>query len=580
MNNQADFYRDILQNLSDGAMAVDFEGKITLFNPAGAHIFGVEPEQVVGRKFAEVFMLEIEGSDDFNQVVLDAVYEKKIETEQVVRINKQDRDDLILKVKSSLLQQETGENTGIVVVFTDISKEKFMQEEQKRLNKDLQQAYLELESSNATLRSAVKKMRVVRFIVLFVALIVFSGLGFYTWQKTNISQMFISENQQDQKGSDELRTVPVTVRPIESSISLSGKLEPLEKVNILCPYSGRIDKLYVDFGQRVQKGDLLLHLSSDQLEEKFRNSETALIEAQEQYDKLLTWEEGSEFNKARRRLSQASQELERTKSKLEEAELLFENGIISKNELQRSKDELRNKKVSMLEAKENMQLVKEKASAKKLKIAKYKLENAKSKFERVRDKLKQSRIKAEVSGVVLHPMLKDDKNYNLEKGSSFEEGEILLTIGNMEGLSISSEVDEVDVQKINPGQEVSIQGEGFAEIRFQGFIDQVSTVAKESGSNDLTMFPVRVVIPDLSSKQREQIRLGMTANMQVEVYSNPEAVMVPIDAVFSGPQGHLVRTLDSDSKEIKKVRVEPGITTMRMVEIKSGLNPGDKVVLP
>jgi PAS domain S-box-containing protein len=579
MSTQSDFYRDILQNLSDGAMAVDFQGKITLFNPAAAQIFGVEPDQVVGRKFAEVFMLEIEGSDDFNQVVLDAVYEQKIEAEQTVRIPKANQEELILKVKSSLLQKENGENIGVVVVFTDITQEKKMQEEQKRLNKDLQQAYLELENSNSSLRSALKKVRVVRFVILFGVIIVFSGLGYYTWQKTDISTLVVS-GKAEQTTSRKLRTVPVRVRPVDSSISLSGKLEPLEKVNILCPYSGRIQKIFVDFGQRVQKGDTLLKLSSDKLEEEYRNSQSSLIEAQERYQKLVNWEDSPDYNQAKRRLSKARHQEERAQSKLKEANLLFDNGIISKNELQRAKDELRNAKNSLVEAKENMQSIKDKADAQKIKIARYKLENAKSKFERVSNKLDKSSIKAKVSGVVLHPILKEDKEYSLEEGSSFKEGEILLTIGNMEGLSIASEVDEVDVQKIEPGQKVKVQGEGFSEINFQGRIDHVSTVAKSSSGMDLTVFPVRVVIPQLTAEQRKKIRLGMTANMQVEVYSNPEAMMVPIDAVSSTPQGHFVRLKDPKKEKIKRIKVKPGITTMSMVEIKTGLQPGDKVVLP
>src|SRR6056297_3105064 len=108
MSGQSDFYRDILQNLSDGAMALDFEGKITLFNPAAARIFAVRAGDVTGRKFAEVFMMEIEGSDDFNQVVLDAVAERDLEQDRVVEMPDPQGGNLVLKVKSSLLRDESG----------------------------------------------------------------------------------------------------------------------------------------------------------------------------------------------------------------------------------------------------------------------------------------------------------------------------------------------------------------------------------------------------------------------------------------------------------------------------------------
>ena len=288
----------------------------------------------------------------------------------------------------------------------------------------------------------------------------------------------------------------------------------------------------------------------------------------------------SEYAKAKRQLSQAEHKFGRAESKLEESRLLHENGIISDNQLQSAKDELRNSKMSLIEARENMQAVKDKANKDKLKIAEFKLQNAREKFDRLKGKLERSRVKAPVSGVVLHPMLDKDKEYSLEKGSSFNEGDILITVGNMQGLSVSAKVDEVDVQKLEPGQKVRVQGEGFSGVTFEGKIDHVSTVAEKSGGSDLTIFPVRVVIPDLSSRDREKIRLGMTANMQAQVYSNPKALLVPIDAVFSSSGGHFVRVPGEKEGEVQRVEVEPGITTMRMVEIKSGLDSGDKVVLP
>lgn len=579
MSGQSDFYRDILQNLSDGAMALDFEGKITLFNPAAARIFAVRAGDVTGRKFAEVFMMEIQGSDDFNQVVLDAVAEKELDQERAVQIPDPQGGNLVLKVKSSLLRDESGEKKGVVVVFTDISNEMRMQEEQKRLNQDLTTAYAELEETNTSLRSALKKVRAVRIIVLVLVVFVFSGLGLYTWKKADLSDQFETADARE-ASNGEFKTVSVTVRPVTSEISLSGKLEPLEKVNVLCPFEGRIEENHVQFGQRVDKGDTLLLLNSEKLRQDLRDAHTTLIEAREKYEKLANWEKGTEYAKAKRQLSQAEHKFGRAKSKLEESRLLHENGIISDNQLQSAKDELRNSKMSLVEARENMQAVKDKANKDKLKIAEFKLKNAREKYDRIKAKLEHSRIKAPVSGVVLHPMVDKDKDYSLEKGSSFNEGDILITVGNMQGLSVFAEVDEVDVQKLEPGQKVRVQGEGFSGVTFEGEIDHVSTVAEESKGSDLTTFPVRVVIPNLSSRDREKIRLGMTANMQAQVYSNPKALLVPIDAVSSTSGGHFVRVPGEKEGEVHRVEVEPGITTMRMVEIKSGLDPGDKVVLP
>ncbi|MGM0419036.1 MAG: PAS domain S-box protein [Thermodesulfobacteriota bacterium] len=579
MNSKSDFYKNILENLTDGAMAVDFEGKITLLNPAAAEIFGIDSESATGGSFAETFMFSVEGSDDFNQVVLDAIYEEKVDYSKEVKVTGKNGDDIYLKVRSSLLKNESEKKIGVIVVFTDVTSEKQMQEEQKRLNNELSTAYKELEERNSNLKAASKKFRLIRLFAFTAAVIVFSVIGFFTWKKGNLNQ---PENFSYSKRVESGKTDIVSPEksPVSSSISISGKLEPLEKVNILSPYSGRIEKRYADFGQRVNKGDTLAVLTSDKLKESLREAETNLIKARAEYKKIKNWEQSSEYSRAKRNLNNASYSLEQSESKLEEAKLLYKNEIISENELKRAKDELRNSKMSLEEAKENMNKTASRGSSEKIQISLLQLKNSKERYNRLKNKLDKSSIKSPVSGVVLHPVLKDKENYSLEKGSSFEEGEIVISVGNMEGLSVESEVDEVDVGKIKPGQPVKIHGEGFTDITFKGNVDHVSTVANKSDHRGLTTFPVRIIIPELSDSRREKIRLGMTANMEVETYSNPEAVLVPINSVISRYDGHFLKVSDPETGDIKEIKVETGITTMTSVEIKKGLSGDEKVVIP
>ena len=53
-------------------MVIGFDGSVRLANAAACRMFGLRPEEVVGRRFGEVF-IEFEGFDEFTQMVLDAV---------------------------------------------------------------------------------------------------------------------------------------------------------------------------------------------------------------------------------------------------------------------------------------------------------------------------------------------------------------------------------------------------------------------------------------------------------------------------------------------------------------------------
>ena len=66
MEQESIIYKNILANMSDGVMTIDLKGQIITFNPAAANILGLKEEDVLGKKFAQVFF-EYEGNDDFNQ---------------------------------------------------------------------------------------------------------------------------------------------------------------------------------------------------------------------------------------------------------------------------------------------------------------------------------------------------------------------------------------------------------------------------------------------------------------------------------------------------------------------------------
>lgn len=60
----------ILDDMTDGVLAIDLTGKIITFNPSAAGILGISRKEALGRTFGEIFLL-VEENDDFNQTILD-----------------------------------------------------------------------------------------------------------------------------------------------------------------------------------------------------------------------------------------------------------------------------------------------------------------------------------------------------------------------------------------------------------------------------------------------------------------------------------------------------------------------------
>ena len=94
-----------------------------------------------------------------------------------------------------------------------------------------------------------------------------------------------------------------------------------------------------------------------------------------------------------------------------------------------------------------------------------------------------------------------------------------------------------------------------------------------------TRFEVEVTLDPLEADQRERLRAGMSSTLQVVVYGNDAALMVPIEAVDRSGPSHLVRLVNRETREVQEHAVQVGTTTLDSVEITAGLQPGDEIVV-
>lgn len=118
--NHADIIQNhIMRDMSEGVMAIGFDGMISFVNPAAAEILQMSAEELTGRAFASCFF-EYAENDAFNQMILDAVYDRDNTHESVVdyytgTAHRQ------LHVKTSFLRDEEA-TVGIVCVISDVSE--------------------------------------------------------------------------------------------------------------------------------------------------------------------------------------------------------------------------------------------------------------------------------------------------------------------------------------------------------------------------------------------------------------------------------------------------------------------------
>ena len=587
-------YENILANIACAVISLDTRGVITTFNAAASEIVGLSEEAVVGRTFAEVF-LPMEDVEEFTEIILDAVYDASVGHQRVVEATFAGRKWSLSMVTSYLREVRGGETVGLglVAMFSDISELKELREKEFRLAKEveakhneLRDAYLNLEDNNQKLNAALKKVQAVRVGVTVFVLVLFLAIGLYTWNANPqiAAVTFPPPAAASAAVQGELPTLVVTPQRLSSSITVTGKLAPRREIDVTSPITGKVAAVHFQYGEQVAAGHPLVDLDVSEVRIEYREAQAAYIKARERFKEFEDWSNHVEVARARRVVSRGRIALESRRNRLEETTFLLERGVIPASEPEAAEREYHNQQLDVQSAEQDLQVILAKGAADG-QVAQLELDNARARLEELEETIRKAVVHAPVAGVILHPKPSagggaSEEEHRLARGTSIQQGERLLTIGDLSGLSVVGTVDEVDIARVHPGEPARIVGDAFPDIELSGTITHVSSQASSGGVNrELPSFEVTATVEDLIEEQRRLLRLGMSANLEVIVYDKPDALLVPIGAVDM-QEGHpRLRIKDKDSGAVRYVRVETGLTTVDTVEIVDGIRAGDNIVL-
>lgn len=574
----------ILDDMSDGVMTINREGRIITFNRAAAGILGITRDEALDSSFAELFLLK-EENDEFNQTILDAVYEASASHNRVVPFTSRGTT-ITLALTTSFLKGSDGDGDqqGVIAVFNDITELQALQQAEVRLtdelkskHRELQQAYLKTEESNQQLQTALKKVQVIRIAATAFSILLFLGIGLYVWNRSpgGFKAPAVTASPAQQGAAV---TITITPQPVSASIAFTGKLLPLQMVNLASPISGKVERIQVRYGDVVTAGQPLLTMDSSEARIKYREAQAAYIKAHNNFRQMESWDTGSEMARAHRSLAKAKLALENQKKTLDETERLYKKGIIPATEYESAKTQYSNQQMDYQGALEELKAAQEKGNSESRKVARFELDNAEARMKQLERDLAAATVIAPVAGIVMKPPATgQSKDVKLvERGAQFQQNDILLAIGDLSGFSVNCKVDEVDVTKVQLGQKVRVTGDAFPGEQLTGSIQSISPHAEEGeAGRGASSFGIRVVIDTVSPTVRKKIMVGMTANLEVIIHEKQDALMVPLSAVKEENGKRFLIRKNGTARE--KVEVSTGYTTQDMVEITKGLKPGEMI---
>ena len=586
-------HRNALESMSEGVLTIVADGRIGILNPAASRLLGLAGAEVRGKTLAEVLMNR-EDLEAFNDIMLAAVYDEAVGSRSTIVLPLDDDTERSVAVTTSYLVSRDHEATrrvGLVAVLDDVSEVEALRKTERELteatraqNAELRDAYREIEEKNGALASALKKIAAVRALAMLLVVVLFAGAAWYVWDEAGTA--FALGTTGPSSGTQEALTITVAPRRLVSTVSFVGKLAPREEVPVTSRVAGKVARVLFEYGDRVAAGWPLVELDTAETNRRYLGARAGYLEARDTLRELEDWENSPEVARVRRAVTLAGMELEVRRGRLAETTLLLEQGVIPASEHKAAEQQYEGQRVRYEAAQQDLEAAHAKAGADAVRIARLRLENAETRMQELEKTLAETVIHAPVSGIILEPGSdsgrksgEDDDGSLLAAGRLVSEGGYLLSIADLEGLSVAGGIDEVDVVKVRRDQPVKIRGDAFPGLEFEGRIARVSLQSRAKANARVPIFDVTAVIDDLADEHRAQLRLGMSASVTVVVRDEPAALLVPLAAVQGSPGNYRVRLKDKDGGAPREVRVQAGETTLYEVEILGGLKAGDEVIV-
>lgn len=185
-------------------------------------------------------------------------------------------------------------------------------------------------------------------------------------------------------------------------------------------------------------------------------------------------------------------------------------------------------------------------------------------FKYWKNAYKETPLVAPIDGVVIVR--------GVEPGQTVTTSTAVLVLSDR--LIIEADFDETDISEVKLGQGAVISLDAYPEIRIEAAVDHISYESEIV--NNVTIYKVDILpqnVPDL-------FRSGMSANVEVVIKENKNALLVPLDAVFNEDGEKKIYVKDPDSGDLKKVVVNTGLQKDELIEITSGLSDDDIIFAP
>ena len=318
---------------------------------------------------------------------------------------------------------------------------------------------------------------------------------------------------------------PVISNVIQKTVA-TGSVVPRQEIEIKPQVSGIIDEIYVEAGDRIEKGQIIA--------------------------KINIIPDMVNLNAAESRLKRAEIDFQDAKIDYDRQQKLFDTDVISYEEFKKAKVAYDQSKEEFSAADNNLELIKN-GVTKKAQTATNTL------------------VRSTITGTVLDVPIKVGNS--VIQSNTFNDGTTIAIVADMKDMIFQGKVDETEVGKVKEGMMIELEIGAIEKYKFDAVLKYISPKGKEE--NGAIQFEIKA---DVDLKEGQFIRAGYSANANIVLERKDSVMVIPEGMLQFKNDSAFVEVLTNETESVfEKRNVKTGISDGINIEIVEGLTKDDKV---
>lgn len=355
--------------------------------------------------------------------------------------------------------------------------------------------------------------------------------------------------------SARIRTGVVETGDVENTLTASGEIIPAYEQIFTSPIRASIKRILLTPGTRVQPGQAIVELDkslteieSERYEDQLELKKNSIDQLRMKLNKDLY---DAEINDKIKSLN-----INKLKADFEDARRLQKVGGGTVEDITRAENALKIAELEKRQLENDLKYNRESMST-SLRETELGARIEGKNLQELQHKLKMADIVADRPGVLTWV------NENI--GSSVNEGEMLAKVADLGSFRVEGSCSDVYAEQVKVGLSAIVK---INDAQLRGLITQVKPAVKDG----VIGFTIQ-----LDNARNEALRPNMKVEVYVVTSKSAKTLRVANGPAFTGKRKQYVYVLENGSA--RRREIETGLSNFDYVEIKSGLKPGEKVIL-